>query len=46
MNTDNGNILFRLANTLAYALEYGHKVEDYTLAFCNYHDGSSNIKVF
>jgi len=29
---------------LAYALEYGYKVEDYTLAFCNYHDGSSSIR--
>ena len=26
-----GNILFRLSNTLAYALEFGYKVEDYTL---------------
>lgn len=41
-----GNILFRLSNALAYALEYGYKVEDYTLAFCNYHDGSSNIRFF
>lgn len=41
-----GNILFRLSNALAYALEYRHKVEDYTLAFCNYHDGSSNIRFF
>ena len=41
-----GNILFRLSNTLAYALEFGYKVEDYTLAFCNYHDGSSNIRFF
>ena len=31
---------------MAYALEYGYKVEDYTLAFCNYHDGSSNIRFF
>ena len=41
-----GNILFRLANTLAFALEKGLRVEDYTLAFCNYHDGSSNIRFF
>jgi hypothetical protein len=41
-----GNILFRLANTLGYAIEHGYKVEDYTLAFCNYHDGSSNIRFF
>ena len=41
-----GNILFRLSNTLAYALENGYKVEDYTLSFCNYHDGSSNIQFF
>ena len=41
-----GNILFRLSNALAYALEFGYKVEDYTLAFCNYHDGSSNIRFF
>ena len=41
-----GNILFRLSNTLAYALEFGYKVEDYTLAFCNYHDGGSNIRFF
>jgi len=41
-----GNILFRLSNALAYALEHNHKVEDYTLAFCNYHDGSSNIQFF
>jgi hypothetical protein len=41
-----GNILFRLSNALAYAFEYGYKVEDYTLAFCNYHDGSSNIRFF
>lgn len=39
-----GNILFRLANTLGFAIEHGFKVEDYTLAFCNYHDGSSNIR--
>jgi hypothetical protein len=31
---------------LAYALEHNYKVEDYTLAFCNYHDGSSNIRFF
>jgi len=41
-----GNILFRLSNALAYALEFDYKVEDYTLAFCNYHDGSSNIRFF
>jgi hypothetical protein len=41
-----GNILFRLANTLGYAIEHGYGVEDYTLAFCNYHDGSSNIRFF
>ena len=41
-----GNILFRLSNALAYALEFDYKVEDYTLAFCNYHDGSSNIQFF
>tara|TARA_B100002019_G_scaffold291589_1_gene312187 strand:- start:6583 stop:7473 length:891 start_codon:yes stop_codon:yes gene_type:complete len=41
-----GNILFRLSNTLAYVLEHGYQVEDYTLAFCNYHDGSSNIRFF
>jgi hypothetical protein len=41
-----GNILFRLANALGYAIEHGYKVEDYTLAFCNYHDGSSNIRFF
>ena len=41
-----GNILFRLSNALAYALEHNYKVEDYTLAFCNYHDGSSNIRFF
>ena len=38
------NILFRLANTLGFAIEHGSRVEDYTLAFCNYHDGSSNIR--
>jgi len=41
-----GNIIFRLSNALAYALEHNYKVEDYTLAFCNYHDGSSNIGFF
>jgi hypothetical protein len=41
-----GNILFRLANILAYAIEHGYRVKDYTLAFCNYHDGSSNIRFF
>jgi len=41
-----GNILFRLANALGFAIEYGYRVEDYTLAFCNYHDGSSNIRFF
>lgn len=41
-----GNILFRLSNALAYAREFDYKVEDYTLAFCNYHDGSSNIRFF
>jgi hypothetical protein len=41
-----GNILFRLANALGYALEHNYGVEDYTLAFCNYHDGSSNIRFF
>jgi hypothetical protein len=41
-----GNVLFRLANALGYALEHGFRVEDYTLAFCNYHDGSSNIRFF
>ena len=41
-----GNILFRLSNALAYALEHNYKVDDYTLAFCNYHDGSSNIRFF
>ena len=41
-----GNILFRLSNALAYAVEHNYKVEDYTLAFCNYHDGSSNICFF
>ncbi len=41
-----GNILFRLANTLGFALEHGYRVEDYTLAFCNYHDGSSNVRFF
>ena len=41
-----GNILFRLANALGYALEHDFGVEDYTLAFCNYHDGSSNIRFF
>ena len=41
-----GNILFRLANTLGFAIEHGYRVEDYTLAFCNYHDGSSNIRFF
>lgn len=41
-----GNILFRLGNALAFALEHGYRVEDYTLAFCNYHDGSSNIRFF
>ncbi len=41
-----GNILFRLSNALAYAVEYDYKIEDYTLAFCNYHDGSSNIRFF
>lgn len=41
-----GNILFRLANALGYALEQDFGVEDYTLAFCNYHDGSSNIRFF
>lgn len=41
-----GNILFRLANTLGFAIEHEYSVEDYTLAFCNYHDGSSNIRFF
>jgi hypothetical protein len=41
-----GNILFRLANALGFSIEYGYRVEDYTLAFCNYHDGSSNIRFF
>jgi hypothetical protein len=41
-----GNILFRLANALGFAIEHGYRVEDYTLAFCNYHDGSSNIRFF
>jgi hypothetical protein len=41
-----GNVLFRLANALGYALEHDLGVEDYTLAFCNYHDGSSNIRFF
>jgi hypothetical protein len=41
-----GNILFRLSNTLAFAFEHRYRVEDYTLAFCNYHDGSSNIRFF
>jgi len=41
-----GNVLFRLANALGYALEHNFGVEDYTLAFCNYHDGSSNIRFF
>ena len=41
-----GNILFRLANTLGFAIEHGYRIEDYTLAFCNYHDGSSNIRFF
>jgi hypothetical protein len=41
-----GNVLFRLANALGYALEHDFGVEDYTLAFCNYHDGSSNIRFF
>ena len=41
-----GNILFRLGNSLAYALNFGFRIEDYTLAFCNYHDGSSNIRFF
>lgn len=41
-----GNILFRLANVLGFAIEHGYRVEDYTLAFCNYHDGSSNIRFF
>ena len=40
------NILFRLANALGFAIEHGYRVEDYTLAFCNYHDGSSNIRLF
>ena len=40
------NILFRLSNTLAFAIEHGYRVEDYTLSFCNYHDGSSNIRFF
>lgn len=38
--------MFRLANTLGFAIEHGYSVEDYTLAFCNYHDGSSNIRFF
>ena len=41
-----GNILFRLANALGFAIEHGYRVEDFTLAFCNYHDGSSNIRFF
>jgi hypothetical protein len=41
-----GNIMFRLANALGFAIEHGYRVEDYTLAFCNYHDGSSNIRFF
>lgn len=41
-----GNILYRLSNALAYALEFDYTVEDYTLAFCNYHNGSSNIRFF
>ena len=36
--------MFRLANALGFAIEHGYRVEDYTLAFCNYHDGSSNIR--
>ena len=31
---------------MGFAIEYGYRVEDYTLAFCNYHDGSSNIRFF
>ena len=38
--------MFRLANALGFAIEHGYRVEDYTLAFCNYHDGSSNIRFF
>ena len=35
-----------MANALGFAIEHGYRVEDYTLAFCNYHDGSSNIRFF
>ena len=38
--------MFRLANALGFAIEHGYSVEDYTLAFCNYHDGSSSIRFF
>ena len=38
--------MFRLANALGFAIEHEYRVEDYTLAFCNYHDGSSNIRFF
>ena len=29
---------------MGFALEHDYRVEDYTFAFCNYHDGSSNIQ--
>jgi hypothetical protein len=35
-----------LANALGFAIEHEYRVEDYTLSFCNYHDGSSNIRFF
>ena len=31
---------------MGFAIEHEYRVEDYTLAFCNYHDGSSNIRFF
>lgn len=38
--------MFRLANALGFAIEHDYRIEDYTLAFCNYHDGRSNIRFF
>jgi hypothetical protein len=35
-----------LANALGFAIEHEYRLEDYTLSFCNYHDGSSNIRFF
>ena len=47
MNTDNLETYFFAYQTHWHMrLNTGIKVDDYTLAFCNYHDGSSNIRFF